>query len=93
MKNNKYTIKVGQSKDLVLQINDLQSVCPFTQPIPVPGNVGQIQIMRMPCTSLCPHVKLKDDAWCITCGGQTEEFPIEEEEIQEPKLTSKIIDL
>ena len=91
--NNKYTIKVGQSKDLVLQVNDLQSVCPFTQPIPIPGSVGQIQIMRMPCTSLCPHVKLGEDTWTITCGGKDETFKIEEEEFQEPKLTSKIIDL
>jgi len=56
-----YTTKKGQQGDLVLHINGNQSICPYVQALPMQGQYGQIQIMRLPCTSSCPHVRLTDD--------------------------------
>ena len=89
---NTYTVVKGQMKEQNLQINGLQSICPFTQPIPVPGNVGQIQIMRMPCTSTCPHAAYDGNSWTIKCSGDSQVFNITETP-EEPKLQSKVIHL
>ena len=71
----KYSITKGQQKEDVLLINDLQSICPYTAPIPFQGNVGQVQIMRMPCSTLCPHAKLvKNDTYVIGCGSEQSVF-------------------
>lgn len=80
-----YTTKKGQQGDLVLHINGNQSICPFVQALPMQGQYGQIQIMRLPCTSSCPHVKLtKDDQWRITCSGETITLHLEEEVEDKP---------
>jgi len=81
-----YTTKKGQQGDLVLHINGNQSICPYVQALPMQGQYGQIQIMRLPCTSSCPHVRLTDDnQWRITCSGDAIQLPIEEEVVEEPK--------
>lgn len=83
----KYTVKKGQQNDLVLFINDLQSVCPFVQPIPMQGNMGQVQIMRLPCTSVCPMVEIGINEWTINCSSKPKTFDIQDEEQEEkPKL-------
>lgn len=75
---SKYTTKAGQAKgESVLHIDGNQSICPFVPAIPLSGSMGQIQIMRMPCTSLCPHAHLDKDRFWITCGGETETFKLE----------------
>jgi hypothetical protein len=75
-----YTTKKGQQGDLILHINGNQSICPYVQALPMQGQYGQIQIMRLPCTSSCPHVRLtEDDQWRITCSGETIQFDIQEE--------------
>jgi len=37
----------------------------------IQGAVGQVQIVRIPCTSNCPHAQfsVEDKTWKITCGG------------------------
>ena len=51
----------GQQGEKILIINDAQSVCPFVPPIPIKGSMGQVQIMRMPCSTLCPLAVLYDE--------------------------------
>ena len=55
-----YKLVDGQQGEKVLVINDMQSVCPYVPAIPIKGQMGQMQIMRMPCTSLCPLVNLEN---------------------------------
>lgn len=55
-----YKLSEGQQGEKVLFINDIQSVCPYVPAILIKGQVGQMQIMRMPCTSLCPLVNLEN---------------------------------
>ena len=88
----KYTISKGQNKDALLEIDGMQSICPFTPAIPIPGNVGQIQIMRIPCTSTCPHASHNDEVWLITCSGKELKFKLQKKE-EEPNLESKVIHL
>ena len=63
-----YTLVKGQQKEDVLHINGTQSICPYTAPIPFQGNVGQVQIMRMPCSTLCPLASSHDGKYHINCG-------------------------
>lgn len=58
---DKYKLADGQQGEKILLINDAQSVCPFVPPIPLKGSMGQMQIMRMPCTTLCPLAVLYDE--------------------------------
>lgn len=78
-----YSVKKGQQNDLILFINNLQSVCPFVQAIPMQGNMGQVQIMRLPCTSVCPMVELGKDEWTISCSSKPKTFKIEDEPKEE----------
>lgn len=78
-----YSVKKGQQNDLILFINDLQSVCPFVQAIPMQGNMGQVQIMRLPCTSVCPMVELGKDEWTINCSSKPKTFKIQDEPKEE----------
>jgi hypothetical protein len=88
----KYTSSKGQNKDYILEIDDIQSICPFTPAIPIPGNMGQVQIMCMPCTSSCPHASSNNDTWIMTCSGKELTFKLEAK-IVEPPLESKILHL
>ena len=65
-----YSTKPGQGKELVLFIEGNQSVCPFTAPIPFSGSMGQVQIMRLPCNTLCPFAKVEGESWITRCTGE-----------------------
>jgi hypothetical protein len=88
----KYEVKKGQQGDSILFIDGMQSACPYVQPIPMQGNMGQIQIMRLPCTNICPLAVYENEySWKIKCHGSLEIFTIEQP--QEDELDSKIIKL
>ena len=87
----KYTIKKGQQGDDVLNINGVQSICPFVQALPIQGQYGQIQIMRLPCNSQCPHAKIFEDNYLITCGNSTISFKLEEADENEKQTLPLII--
>ena len=75
----KYTIQKGQQGEKNLFIEGVQSVCPFVPAVPFQGNMGQVQLMRLPCTNLCPHASVKDDkVYSITCGGSEQSFALDE---------------
>jgi hypothetical protein len=89
----KYEVKKGQQGDSILFIDGMQSACPYVQPIPMQGNMGQIQIMRLPCTSICPLAEYDNkDTWKIKCGTTLNIYKIENEPETEV-LDSKIIKL
>lgn len=88
---NVYKVKKGQMGDSVLEINGIQSVCPFTQPLMAQGNMGQVQILRMPCTSACPLALVTDTTWQTQCGTKINLMAITIEEAEEPKEPSKLI--
>lgn len=81
---NTYEVKKGQQNELMLFINGLQSICPYVQPIPMQGSVGQVQIMRVPCTSNCPLVELGEEEWTISCSSTPKTFKVIEEKRQDP---------
>jgi hypothetical protein len=88
-----HSIKIGNPKEYVLVKNGVQSVCPFTQPFPMPAGENQVNIMRIPCTTQCPHANfITTDSitgnWEITCSGKTERFVIEEENSQTFEMRS-----
>jgi len=83
-----YTISKGQQGEKVLMIDGLQSICPFVGAIPFQGNMGQVQIMRMPCSTLCPHAKHKENNYKISCGTEIRSFDLTEEQKDN---TSKLV--
>jgi hypothetical protein len=88
----KYTTKKGQQGEDVLNINGIQSICPFTPALVVGGNLGQTQIIRLPCSTVCPFATLeREDAYCINCTGSAEWYELENQDMIEDQ--SKIIKL
>jgi hypothetical protein len=87
-----YTLQKGQQKEDVLLIDGVQSVCPFTAPIPFQGNMGQLQIMRMPCSSLCPLAYSVNERYIIGCGEREMSFGITKEDTP-PSEPSKLVSL
>lgn len=74
-----YSVKKGQQEgELILQISGHQSICPFVQAIPMQGQYGGLQIMRLPCTSFCPHAQVTDTTWTMTCSGKDVTHALEE---------------
>ena len=87
----KYEVRKGQQGDSILFIDGMQSACPYVQPIPMQGNMGQIQIMRLPCTNICPLAEYDKTQWKIRCNGSLQILTVQEPE--EDVLDSKIIKL
>lgn len=71
-----YTLVKGQQKEDVLYINGIQSICPYTAPIPFQGNVGQVQIMRMPCCTLCPLARIEEEDYIVSCGHSDKKYKL-----------------
>ena len=69
-----YTTKKGQQGEDVLFINGVQSICPFTPALIIGGNLGQTQIMRLPCSSVCPLAVMhhEKNEYEITCTGESQ---------------------
>jgi hypothetical protein len=82
----------------VLVKDGKETFCPFQPPIPMPGENGGFTLMRLPCSTNCPHASLDEDTneYVITCTEQTVVFKIEkqEEEAEEEKkvFTMKKLD-
>ena len=70
---NKYKVQKGQQGEDVLVINGIQSICPFTPALMIGGNLGQTQILRLPCSTVCPFAHISDDdgrvEYNISCHG------------------------
>jgi len=73
-----YSVSTGQQGEKILMIDGQQSVCPFVNAIPIQGNVGQLQIMRVPCSTLCPLASLNNKVYQIGCGYDILSFKLNE---------------
>lgn len=82
-----YEIREGQQKEKVLFINGNESFCPFVDPIPMQGQMGQIQLMRLPCNSRCPLCQVSGKQWTINCGYDKVTYECTEEQ----KLSSDVL--
>lgn len=57
-----YTIVTNPTtKEKLLQVNGSDTFCPYTQPIPMQSNMGQVQLVRFPCSERCPHFCLDEE--------------------------------
>ena len=83
---HKYTLKLGQNKDFILNKDNAEVFCPKIAPLPIPNSVGGFGLMRMPCSTGCPFATLKHNlrkdkyVYHIGCeSGKTIELEIEDE--------------
>lgn len=64
MTDHKYEIEKTNDRGIILWIDNKPSVCPFTPPIMVPGQIpGTASMMRMPCSTQCPLAKIGDSPY------------------------------
>jgi hypothetical protein len=72
----KYTLRDDVSFGKVLQKDGVDTFCPHQAPIP-----NGDRLLRMPCSSLCPHAKLEFSDRCnlylVGCGSSVVPFHIE----------------
>jgi hypothetical protein len=95
----KYTTKKGQQGEQVLQIDGIDSICPFVSGIPLQNNMGGLQVLRMPCSTQCPHAKVVVDespeetttSYHVGCSGDLKVFELEKPTVETPKSEPKII--
>jgi len=83
LEKNVYTTRKGQQGEDVLFINGMQSICPFTPALMIGGNLGQTQIIRLPCSTVCPHAVLHNkrseyEMWCTGTKSFVKIEPIEQ---------------
>ena len=79
---------------MILVKDGKECYCPFVPPIITPGSMGGVQIMRMPCSTGCPHANLNEfkttsadvNEYVITCTGTEQTF-----DINQPENTLKLI--
>ena len=94
-----YKVIIAENKEEILMNGELQTCCPFIQPMKIQGQMGQVQIVRIPCTSNCPHAQHNTESktWKITCGGEPVVFENVEIGIpdvpEKPKPQSKLVSL
>lgn len=88
---SQYSVKLGQQKEKILFIDGVQSICPFSAPLPFQGSVGQIQIMRMPCSTQCPLAFFYDEHYQINCGHKGQSFFLKSVEEDSTPSNGRII--
>ena len=72
----KVKLKTDPSGTTTINRNDQQLTCPYQPALALPGQLsGQIQIMRMPCSSLCPMFEIGTTKIVLHCTRT--EMPIE----------------
>jgi hypothetical protein len=79
--------------DYTLFFGETQSICPFVPAIPMQGAMGQVQLMRMPCTSSCPLVELlvEDKCWICNCSHYSRLHKLQDEPEPKPEEEGKIL--
>ena len=96
---NNYSVILTESKDNILLKDGIQTCCPIIQPLKVQGQMGQVQIIRVPCSSSCPHSHhdLENKTWRITCGGAPVVFDnvevVTPDVPEKPKPQTKLVSL
>lgn len=90
-----YSTKKGMQGENVLVINGKDSICPFTQPIIAQSSMGTMQIVRMPCTDLCPLCDAGKGSgmWYINCATHELSLPLDKPISDEPKAEGTLLKL
>ena len=78
-----YTVK-KDDQGMILVKDNKECYCPFVQPIITPGSMGGVQIMRLPCSTGCPHANYNEfkttsadvNEYVITCTGTEQVFDV-----------------
>jgi hypothetical protein len=85
-----YKIKKTEQYGYILIKDGLETTCPYKQPIPTQSNLGQIQIIQMPCCTKCPHAEVTLSSninfYSINCGAKIYEFDLTIENENENKI-------
>lgn len=80
-----YTIKEDPNNGFILEKDGKECFCPFQSPVAIPSQnaLGQMtmSLIRMPCSSICPHAKIINlnglQAFQHLCTGNEIILPIE----------------
>jgi hypothetical protein len=84
----KVELKFDPNYGHVLLKEDKEAFCPYQQVIPTQG-IGGMGLMRLPCSSICPKVKLKkideieanyEFEYSVMCGCEPIKYKIPKKE-------------
>lgn len=82
-----YNLRKDESYGEVLQKEGKDCFCPFQAPLAIPMQTAMgamsMNIMRMPCCTLCPHVRIIEHigkkTYEIVCSGEVKKIQVDEE--------------
>ncbi len=83
-----FTVYDNPNYGNVLVKDDKETFCPFQPPIPMPTENGGFTIMRLPCSTNCPHANIADNKFKITCGCEIKVFNFEWQDDEKEKIFS-----
>ena len=89
-----YSLRTDTASNTEILVKDgVDVICPYQNAHLVPSAMGQIQMMRLPCSTNCAHASLTIDRtiYTIICGCEKKDFEIEEEELQKDKNSLRIV--
>lgn len=84
----KYSIVINQhSKEPLLQIDGMDSYCPYVAPIPMQGQMGVPQLVRFPCSRQCPHfcLDVENKKLKLMCSAMPNEMELESIQTEIPE--------
>ena len=90
----KYSVRVGNQNEPILHIDGIMSRCPFTNPMMMPDRItGQLQISMIPCSLLCPHAKITENAegkfeYTTECTGTKTTMTLQDPQASMPQGTA-----
>lgn len=83
----KFSLAPQPQGDLALQKNGQFCACPFQNAIPMPvqsfGSQPRIELVRLNCSSICPHFFIEDDQVFLNCVPNPKYLNIEETETKQ----------
>jgi hypothetical protein len=86
-----YSIRLGNQNEPILLIDGNMSRCPFTPPMMIPERMtGQLQISMIPCSLLCPHAKITENAegkpaYTTQCTGTKTTMTLQDPQASTPQ--------
>jgi hypothetical protein len=80
-------LKKDQNQNKILVRDNINLVCPFQAAIPVPGRLGQMSLMHISCSSMCPFFEHDQDNNHVDLKCKEHRIYLEPTE----KLESKLI--
>lgn len=85
--SSKNVAKENPNYGFMLMKDGKESFCPYQPPVPTQGTMGGMNLMRLPCCTICPLASLNEETnmYKTVCGGFANVFEVVVEKIAPEK--------